>query len=67
MTLIDESDNVGNLPFESARIACDFHLTTYDASYLALATLTKSSIASLDKNMVKAARKLQIPRTGLAN
>lgn len=51
------------LAFESANIANDLNLTTYDASYLALAILTKSSIATLDKDMVKAARKLEIPRT----
>jgi predicted nucleic acid-binding protein len=52
------------LAFESARVASEYKLTTYDASYLALAMFTTSSIASLDTDMVKAARKMGIAITG---
>ena len=52
------------LAFESARVASEYKLTTYDASYLALAMFMTSSIASLDTEMVKAARKMGIAITG---
>ena len=52
------------LVFESARLASQYKLTTYEASYLALAMFTTSSIASLDTDMVKAARKMGIAITG---
>lgn len=52
------------LAFESARVASEYKLTTYDASYLALAMFTTSSLASLDADMVKAARKMGIAITG---
>ena len=52
------------LAFESAKVASEYKLTTYDASYLALAMFTTSSLASLDTDMVKAARKMGIAITG---
>jgi len=57
---IKGTDSSDLLAWESAGIASDYGLTTYDASYLALALLTKGSLATLDKDMVKAARKLKI-------
>ena len=62
--LVKEPTYSQALAFESARVASEYKLTTYDASYLALAMVTTSSIASLDTEMVKTARKMGIAITG---
>lgn len=42
------------------QFSCQYKLSTYDASYLALADLTNSSLATLDKDLSKAAKKAGI-------
>lgn len=49
-------DNARNV----LKLANEHNLTSYDAAYLFLALDSDSHIASLDKQMIKAARKLEV-------
>lgn len=49
-------DNARNV----LKLANEHNLTSYDAAYLSLALESDSHIASLDKKIIKAARKLEV-------
>lgn len=56
-------DEVPVSPRRLAFIATQYGLTAYDAAYLELADRTGAELATLDKQLAKAAKKLGVPLT----
>ncbi len=60
LPIVVEQESPGRMMNEIVNIARTYNLSTYDASYLDLAMRKGISIATLDKNLLKAAKQSKV-------